>query len=39
MTNAADVVAGATRVKFTISVPGKAGTPIVTRSTWATIRN
>lgn len=38
LTNAADVV-GAARVKFTISVPGEPGTPLVKRSTWVTIRN
>lgn len=38
LTSAADVV-GAARVKFTISVPGKAGAPLVTRTTWASLRN
>jgi prepilin-type N-terminal cleavage/methylation domain-containing protein len=38
LNNVADVV-GAARVKFTISVPGKPGAPIATRTTWATIRN
>jgi prepilin-type N-terminal cleavage/methylation domain-containing protein len=38
LNNVADVV-GAARVKFTISVPGKPGAPLVTRTTWATIRN
>ncbi len=38
LTSVADVV-GARRAKFTISVPGKPGAPLVTRTTWATIRN
>lgn len=38
LTSVADVV-GAARVKFTISVPDKPGAPLITRSTWVTIRN
>ena len=38
ITNPADVV-GAARVKFTITVPGKPGAPLVKRTTWATVRN
>jgi prepilin-type N-terminal cleavage/methylation domain-containing protein len=39
MTNAVDIPTGAARVKFTITVPGKPGAPLVTRTTWASIRN
>ena len=38
ITNPADVT-GAARVKFTITVPGKPGAPLVARTTWATVRN
>lgn len=38
LTAVADIV-GAARVKFTISVPGKPGAPLVTRTTWVSIRN
>jgi prepilin-type N-terminal cleavage/methylation domain-containing protein len=39
LTNANDVSTGAARAKFTISVPSKPGAPLVTRTTWASIRN
>jgi prepilin-type N-terminal cleavage/methylation domain-containing protein len=39
MTNPADIVVGAARVKFTLTVPGKPGAPLATRTTWVTIRN
>jgi prepilin-type N-terminal cleavage/methylation domain-containing protein len=36
--NPADVT-GAARVKFVITVPEKPGAPLLTRTTWATVRN
>lgn len=39
MTSTADIVAGAARVKFTITVPDKPGAPLVKRTTWVSIRN